>query len=79
MLKMKDIEKMDELPVKESMRGTWRRYGCDVDHYDNGIQNYKIVGRYIENYLKKSIGKNFDKVKKHILEHVNYTHLNEGA
>lgn len=36
---MKDIEKMDELPVKESMRGTWRRYGYDVDHYDNGIQN----------------------------------------
>ena len=65
-----DIEKFDKLPIKESMRGTWRRYGYDVDHYDNGIQNYKIVGRYIENYLKKSVGKNFDKVKKHILEHM---------
>ena len=72
-----DIEKFDKLPTKESMRGTWRRYGYDVDHYDNGIQNYKIVGRYIENYLKKSVGKNFDKVKKHILEHMKYYNLSK--
>lgn len=36
--------------------------------YYHGTLNYKIVGRYIDNILKKSIGKNFDKVKKHILE-----------
>ena len=65
-----DIENFDNLPVKESMRKTWRRHHYDVDHYDNGVQNYKIVGRYIDNYLRKSIGKNFDKVKKHILEHM---------
>lgn len=74
-----DIEKFDKLPIKESMRGTWRRYGYDVDHYDNGIQNYKIVGRYIENYLKKSVGKNFDKVKKHILEHMKYHNLSNAS
>ena len=74
-----DIEKFDKLPIKESMRGTWRRYGYDVDHYDNGIQNYKIVGRYIENYLKKSVGKNFDKVKKHILEHMKYYNLSNAS
>ena len=65
-----DIDKLEKLPIKESMRGTWKRYGYDADHYDNGVQNYKIVGRYVENCLRNSVGKNFDKVKKHILEHM---------
>lgn len=65
---MKDIEKMEELPVKESMTGTWRRYGYGMKMYDQGTQNYKIVGRYIDRYLKKSVGRNYNKVKEHILE-----------
>lgn len=65
---MKDIEKMEELPVKESMLGKWKCHGYDMKIYDQGTQNYKIVGRYIDRYLKKSIGRNYNKVKEHILE-----------
>lgn len=65
---MKDIEKLDYLPKKESMNSSHRINGYDMKQYDNGWRNYKIVSRYIRNYLKKSIGKNYDKVKKHIIE-----------
>lgn len=62
------LESLENLPQKESMRHTHHREGWDMKMYDHGTLNYKIVGRYIDNILKKSIGKNFDKVKKHILE-----------
>lgn len=65
---MKDIEKLDNLPQRLSMRHTHYKESYTMKMYDQGVQNYKIVGRYIDRYLEKSIGKNFDKVKKHILE-----------
>ena len=49
---------------KESLR----RSGWDMKMYDHGRDNIKIVSNYIDKYLSRSIGKNFDKVKKHIYE-----------
>ena len=43
--------------------------------YEQGIYNYKIVSRYIKRCLQKSIGKNFDKVKKHIYEKMQYHNI----
>ena len=40
-----------------------------------GKYNYKIVSRYIDRYLMKSIGKNYDKVKKHICERMCYNRI----
>ena len=62
------LESLEKLPQKESMRHTHHKEGWDMKMYDHGTLNYKIVSRYIDNILKKSIGRNFDKVKKHILE-----------
>lgn len=64
----KDIERFDNMSNKESMRGSHHKDGWDMKIYDQGRHNYKIVSRYIDRYLQKSIGKNFDKVKKHIYE-----------
>ena len=66
------VDNMDKMPVKESMRKTHHKEGYCMKIYDQGRQNYKIVSRYIDRCLKKSIGKNFDKVKKHILERMCY-------
>ena len=65
---MKNIDKLDNLPQRLSMRRTHYKDGYDMKLYDHGVQNYKIVGRYIDRYLKKSVGKNYNKIKKHILE-----------
>lgn len=65
---MKDIDKFDNLPQRLSMRHTHYKEGYTMKMYDQGVQNYKIVGRYIDRYLKKSVGKNYSKIKKHILE-----------
>ena len=65
---MKNIDKLDNLPQRLSMRRTHYKDGYDMKMYDHGVQNYKIVGRYIDRYLKKSVGKNYNKIKKHILE-----------
>ena len=65
---MKDIDKLDNLPQRLSMRHTHYKEGYTMKMYDQGVQNYKIVGRYIDRYLKKSVGKNYSKIKKHILE-----------
>lgn len=65
---MKDIETIDNSPQRISMRKTHFRESYDMKIYDQGTQNYKIVGRYIDRYLKKSVGRNYDKVKEHILE-----------
>lgn len=65
---MKDIESMDNLPLRESMHRAHYKDSWDMKIYDQGLQNYKIVGRYVDRYLSKSIGKNYDKIKKHILE-----------
>lgn len=65
---MKDIDKFDNLPQRLSMRHTHYKEGYTMKMYDQGVQNYKIVGRYIDRYLKKSVGKNYNKIKKHILE-----------
>ena len=71
---------IDELPIRESMHRTHYKESYDMKIYDQGTQNYKIVGRYIDRCLKKSIGKNYDKVKQHILEamkeHNNARHEN---
>ena len=66
---------LDKMPVKESMRKTHHKEGYCMKIYDQGRQNYKIVSRYIDRCLKKSIGKNFDKVKKHMLEKMCYNSL----
>ena len=58
----------DELPIRESMHRSHYKESYDMKIYDHGTQNYKIVGRYIDRCLKKSIGKNYDKVRQHILE-----------
>ena len=65
---MIDIETIDNSPQRISMRHTHYREKYDMKIYDHGTQNYKIVGRYIDRYLKKSIGRNYNKVKEHILE-----------
>ena len=72
---MKKIENLDKLPVKESMRKSHHKEGYCMKIYDQGRQNYKIVSRYIDRCLMKSIGKNFDKVKKHICERMCYNRL----
>ena len=59
---------LDKMPERESMRKTHHKEGYCMKIYDQGRQNYKIVSRYIDRCLKKSIGKNFDKVKKHMIE-----------
>jgi hypothetical protein len=64
----KDIDRFDNMSNKESMRGSHHKEGWSMKMYDQGRYNYKIVSRYIDRYLQKSIGKNFDKVKKHIYE-----------
>lgn len=65
---MKDIETIDNSPQRISMRKTHFQESYGMKIYDQGTQNYKIVGRYIDRYLKKSVGRNYDKVKEHILE-----------
>ena len=72
---MKKIENLDKLPVKESMRRSHHKEGYCMKIYDQGRQNYKIVSRYIDRCLMKSIGKNFDKVKKRICERMCYNRL----
>lgn len=64
----KDIDRFDNMSNKESMRGSHHKEGWCMKMYNQGRDNYKIVSRYIDRCLRKSIGKNFDKVKKHIYE-----------
>lgn len=66
---------LDKMPERVSMRKTHHKEGYDMKIYDQGRQNYKIVSRYIDRCLKKSIGKNFDKVKKRMLERMCYNSL----
>ena len=68
----KDIDRFDDMPNKESMRGSHHKMGWTMKMYDQGFRNYKIVSRYIDRCLLKSIGKNFDKVKKHIYEKMSH-------
>lgn len=63
-----DIDRFDNMSNKESMRGSHYKEGLCMKMYDRGRYNYKIVSRYIDRCLQKSIGKNFDNVKKHIYE-----------
>lgn len=62
------VDNLEKSPTQESMRRSHHKERYTMKMYDQGRQNYKIVGRYIDRYLKKSIGKNYDKIKKHILE-----------
>lgn len=59
---------IDRISNKESMRRSHRNEGWDMKVYDQGRTNIKIVSRYIDRCFGRSIGKNFDKVKKHIYE-----------
>lgn len=59
---------IDRISNKESMRRSHRNEGWDMKMYDQGRINIKIVSRYIDRCFGRSIGKNFDKVKKHIYE-----------
>ena len=68
----KDIDRFDDMPNKESMRGSHHKMGWTMKMYDQGFRNYKIVSRYIDRCLLKSIGKNFDKVKNHIYEKMSH-------
>ena len=71
----KDIDRFDNMSNKESMRGSHHKDGWCMKMYDQGFRNYKIVSRYIKRCLQKSIGKNFDKVKKHIYEKMSHNIL----
>jgi hypothetical protein len=71
----KDIDRFDNMPNKESMRGSHHKDGWDMKIYDQGRHNYKIVYRYIDKCFSKSIGKNFDKVKRHIYEKMQYHNI----
>lgn len=75
---MNKIDKFDNMPNKESMRGSHHEEGWDMKMYDQGMRNYKIVSRYIDKCLRKSIGKNFDKVKKHIYEKMCYHNISKN-
>ena len=68
----KDIDILDNMPNKESMRGSHHKMGWTMKMYDQGFRNYKIVSRYIDRCLRKSIGKNFDNIKKHIYEKMSH-------
>ena len=59
---------IDRISNKESMRRSHRGNGWDMKMYDQGRTNIKIVSRYIDRCFGRSIGKNFDKVKKHIYD-----------
>ena len=67
-----DIDRFDNMSNKESMRGSHHKDGWCMKMYDQGFRNYKIVSRYIGRCLRKSIGKNFDNVKKHIYEKMSH-------
>jgi hypothetical protein len=74
----KDIDKFDNMSNKESMRCSHHKEGWCMKMYGQGRRNYKIVSRYIERCLQKSIGKNFDKVKKHIYEKMQYHNISRN-
>lgn len=73
-----DIDRFDNMSNKESMRGSHHKDGWDMKIYDQGRHNYKIVYRYIDKCFSKSIGKNFDKVKKHIYEKMQYHNISRN-
>ena len=72
---MKKIKDLDKLPVKESIRREHHKEKHCMKIYDQGKCNYKIVSRYIDRCLMKSIGRNYDKVKKHICERMCYNKI----
>ena len=59
---------IDRISNKESLRRSHRGNGWDMKIYDQGRTNIKIVSNYIDRCFGRSIGKNFDKVKKQIYE-----------
>ena len=59
---------IDRISNKESLRRSHRGNGWDMKIYDQGRTNIKIVSNYIDRCFRRSIGKNFDKVKKQIYE-----------
>ena len=59
---------IDRISNKESLRRTHRKDGWDMKMYDQGRTNIKIVSRYIDRCFGRSIGKNFDKVKKQMYD-----------
>ena len=63
--------KLKEISNRESMRRSHYGKSWDMDIYEQGRYNRKKVSNYIDRYLSISIGKNFDKVKKHIYEKMN--------
>lgn len=63
-----EIEKFENSPVRESMNSQSRGKGWDMKQYYNGSNNRRIIGRYLRKYLKKSIGKSYNAVRKHVLE-----------
>ena len=63
--------KLKDISNRESMRRSHYGKSWDMDIYEQGRYNRKKVSNYIDRYLSVSIGKNFDKVKKHIYEKMN--------
>ena len=59
---------IDRISNKESLRRSHRKDGWDMKMYDQGRTNIKIVSRYIDRCFGRSIGKNFDKVKKQMYD-----------
>lgn len=64
--------KLKEISNRESMRRSHYGKSWDMDIYEQGRYNRKKVANYIDRYLGVSIGKNFDKVKKHMYEKMHH-------
>lgn len=64
--------KLKEISNRESMRRSHYGKSWDMDIYEQGRYNRKKVSNYIDRYLSVSIGKNFDKVKRHMYEKMHH-------
>ena len=64
--------KLKDISNRESMRRSHYGKSWDMDIYEQGRYNRKKVANYIDRYLSVSIGKNFDKVKKHTYEKMHH-------
>lgn len=65
-------DNIDGISNKESLRRSHRKDGWDMKIYEQGRTNIKIVSNYIDRCFGRSIGKNYDKVKKHIYDKMSH-------
>lgn len=72
-------DNIDGISNKESLRRSHRKDGLDMKIYKRGRGRTNIkISNYIDRCFGRSIGKNFDKVKKHIYDkmshHISYSY-----